>query len=112
MKKYLFYGMSGQQMCFAHVFLNALDLHEAGNEVKIIFEGETVKLPPVFAKEKNPLYHKALVEDIIAGVCLACAQTMGVKKKIEELNLPLLSDMRGHAGMRRYLEDGYEVLVF
>ena len=36
MKKILFYGMSGEKMCFQHVLLNALDLHEAGGEVKII----------------------------------------------------------------------------
>ncbi|MDD4112448.1 MAG: hypothetical protein PHC56_05395 [Herbinix sp.] len=60
MKKYLFYGMTGQKMCFVHVLLNALDLKSTGNEVKIIFEGESVKLPPVLDKEANPHYQNAL----------------------------------------------------
>lgn len=112
MSKYLFYAMQGQKMCFMHVLLNALDLKHAGNEVKIIFEGEAVKLPPVLATESNPHYTKAVEANLIAGVCLACAQTLGVKADIEKLNLPFLSDMSGHAGMRPYTEDGYEVIVF
>ena len=112
MKKYLFYGMTGQKMCFVHVLLNALDLKAAGNEVKIIFEGESVKLPPVLDKEANLHYQNALRMGLIAGVCLACSIVMGVKDDIERLNLPLLNDMNRHAGMRPYIEDGYEVFVF
>ena len=37
MKKILFYGMTGEKMCFQHIFLNAIDLQESGYEVKIIF---------------------------------------------------------------------------
>lgn len=112
MKKYLFYAMRGEKMCFVHVLLNALDLKSAGHEVKIIFEGEAVKLPPILDEEANPLYKKALESNMIAGVCLACAQVMGVKDKIEGLNLSLLNDMSGHAGMKFYIEAGYETLVF
>lgn len=112
MKKYLLYAMNGKKMCFVHVLLNALDLKEAGNEVKIIFEGEAVKLPPELSQEENPLYKKALGKGLIAGVCLACSHTLGVKDDIEKLKLPLLNDMNGHAGMRPFMEDGYEVLVF
>lgn len=112
MKKYLFYAMEGKKMCFVHVLLNALDLKDAGNEVKIIFEGEAVKLPPILEEEANPLYSKALEAGLIAGVCLACAQVLGVKDDIERINLPLLKDMSGHAGIRPYVEDGYEILIF
>ncbi|NLT57552.1 MAG: hypothetical protein GXX99_01135 [Clostridiales bacterium] len=112
MKKYLFYAMAGQKMCFVHVLLNALDLKAAGNEVDIVFEGEAVKLPPVLDQEANPLYRKALAGGLIAGVCLTCAQMMGAKEDIERLGLPLISDMSGHVGMRPYLEAGYEALVF
>lgn len=63
MKKILFYGMTGEKMCFQHIFLNALDLDAAGYEVKIIFEGASVKLLPQFHKEENPLYLKAQTKD-------------------------------------------------
>ena len=48
MKKILFYGMTGEKMCFRHILLNALDLSADGEEVKVIFEGASVKLVPVF----------------------------------------------------------------
>ncbi|NMD37648.1 MAG: hypothetical protein GYA87_03080, partial [Christensenellaceae bacterium] len=68
MKKILFYGMTGEKMCFQHIIMNAIDLHNAGNEVKIIFEGASVKLVDVFENEKNPLYNRAKSLGLIAGV--------------------------------------------
>lgn len=110
-KKYLFYAMEGAEMCFQHVLLNALDLADDGKEVKIIFEGASVKLPPVLSG-KNPLYKKALEKGIIAGVCKACAISLGVIEDIEKLELPLLDDMSGHAGMKHFINDGFNVVVF
>ena len=110
MKKILFYGMTGEKMCFQHVLLNAIDLHTSGTEVKIIFEGASVKLVSEFEKENNPLYKKAKEADIIAGVCLACSKVMDVYEKNLESGLEMLEDMSGHAGMKKYLEDGYEVI--
>ena len=110
MKKILFYGMIGEKMCFQHIFLNAIDLQEAGYEVKIIFEGASVKLLPQFHNEKNPLYLKARELGLIAGVCLACSRVMGVYDENKEIGLPLLADMSGHAGIRLYLEDGYQAV--
>lgn len=110
-RKYLFYAMEGELMCFNHVLLNALDLKAEGYEVKIIFEGASVKLPPQL-DGKNPNYKKALEEGIIAGVCKACAMTLGVIEEVEELGLPIIADMSGHAGVKPYVKEGYEVLVF
>ncbi|NCC84642.1 MAG: hypothetical protein EOM03_11015 [Clostridia bacterium] len=111
-KKFLFYAMRGQKMCFLHVLMNAVDLDKSGYEVKIVFEGEAVTLPPVLADEKNPLYQKCLELGLIAGVCKGCASTLGVLDKIEALDLPLLTDMNGHAGVKPFIEQGYQVAVF
>lgn len=112
MKKYLFYAMRGQKMCFVHVLLNALSLNKAGHKVTIIFEGESVMLPPVLAKEQSPLYQKALDAGLIAGVCKGCALTLGSEVEVKALGLPLLDDMNGHAGILSYVNEGYEVVVF
>ncbi|MDO5023022.1 MAG: hypothetical protein Q4E07_06800 [Eubacteriales bacterium] len=111
MKKVLFYAMRDEQMCFVHVLLNALDLHESGHEIKIIFEGKSVKLPAVFVKENNALYQKATENGLIAGACLACSKMMGVLEENKALGLTLLDDMKGHAGMKNYLENGFEVIM-
>lgn len=113
MKKILFYAMNGERACFIHVLLNALKLHEAGHEVKIIFEGMSVKLPPVLAKDDDPRYQQyqqALDNGIIAGVCRVCANVMGVLEENEKLGLELLADMEGHAGIKDYIENGYEII--
>ncbi len=110
MAKYLFYGMTDAKMCFQHVFLNAIDLHNAGHEVKIIFEGASVKLVHVFKNEDNPLYIKAKELGLIAGVCKACSKVMHVYEHNVESGLHMLSDMNGHAGMKKYIEDGYSVV--
>ncbi|MCT4631644.1 MAG: hypothetical protein N4A76_02770 [Firmicutes bacterium] len=112
MKKYLFYVMRGQKMCFVHVLLNAMDLQESGHEVKIIFEGESVQLPKIFEEERFGLYMKAKEKTLFAGVCYACSLQLGVLDYNEGLDYPLIKDMNGHAGMKAYLENGFEVITF
>lgn len=110
MKKILLYGMTGEKSCFLHVLLNAAQLHEAGHEARIIFEGASVRLVTVFEEEKNPVYLKVKGAGLIAGVCLACARTLGVYEGAAKSGLPFLSDMNGHAGMKPFLENDYEVV--
>ena len=109
MGKVLFYGMTGEKMCFQHILMNALDLHSDGEEVRIIFEGASVKLVAIFEEESNPLYMKAKEGGIIAGVCLACSKVLGVYEENLKSKLTMLSDMNGHAGMKT-TKDGYEVI--
>lgn len=110
MKKVLFYGMTGEKMCFQHILMNGLDLHGSGQEVKIIFEGASVKLVSIFEEENNPLYKKAKEAGIIAGICLACSKVLNVYEVNLKSGLPMLEDMNGHAGMKSYLNEGYEVI--
>lgn len=110
MEKILFYAMTGEKMCFQHVLLNALDLSAGGHEVKIIFEGASVKLVGLFETENNPLYHKAKEKGLIAGVCLACSKVLGVYEANVASGLTLLEDMNGHAGMKGYVEAGYRIV--
>lgn len=110
MKKYLFYGMTKEKMCFQHILMNAIDLSENGNEVKIIFEGASVKLVPVFEEEKTPIYLKVKEKGLIAGVCFACSKVLGVYDEVVKSNLPILDDMMGHAGMKKYINEDFEVI--
>ncbi|NLY37178.1 MAG: hypothetical protein GX046_08080 [Tissierellia bacterium] len=112
MKKILFYAMNGEKMCFSHLLMNALDLHEEGMDVAVIFEGASVKLPPVLEEEENKLYLKAKELGLIAGICLACSNVLGVLEENKKTGLPLLNDMMGHAGVKPYIAKGYEVISF
>lgn len=110
MKKILFYAMNGEKMCFQHILMNALDLSKDGHEVKIIFEGASVKLIKVFEEENNPLYMKAKEGNIIAGVCLGCSKVLGVYEDNLKSGIPMLDDMMNHAGMKPFIKEGYEVI--
>lgn len=110
MNKILYYGMTGEKMCFQHILLNALDLVADNKEVKIIFEGASVKLIPTFEEENNPLYMKAKELGLIEGICLACSKVMDVYEQNKETGLTMLDDMKGHAGMKKLINEGYSVI--
>ena len=60
MRKIAFFPFKGEKMCFMHVLINALDCHEKGMDVKIIVEGEAVKLIKDEIKSKTPgTFHPA-----------------------------------------------------
>ncbi len=73
--------------------------------------GYVGKVASVLAKAADPLYQKALDNNIIVGVCRVCSNMMGVLEENEKLGLELLADMKGHAGMKNYIENGYEVIM-
>ncbi len=112
MNKFVIYAMRSEEMCFMHVLLNALDLKERGDEVKIVFEGSSVTLIPVFEEKKLPLYLKVKEAGLIAGACRACSATLGVLEDVQKAGLPILDDMKGHAGLRPFIDEGYRVITF
>ncbi|HHT19984.1 MAG TPA: hypothetical protein GXZ74_00920 [Tissierellia bacterium] len=112
MKKYLIYAMEGEKMCFLHALMNADQLIEAGYEVKLIIEGAACKLITVLEAENNRLYLKLKENGTIHGVCLACSKVLGVYEENEKSGIPFLNDMNGHAGVKDFVDKGYEVMVF
>lgn len=110
MKKILFYAMTGEKMCLMHVLMNAVDLAAGGHEVKVIFEGRSVMMPAQLEEEKNPHYMKAKELGLLAGICYACSVQLKVEEQNAALGLPMLKDMFGHAGMRTFVVEGYEVV--
>lgn len=114
-KKFAFFAFNGAPLCFMHVLLNALDMQEKGFEVKVIFEGGTVKLIDEFSKPDNPfhsLYKRAKNAGLIDCVCKACAVKMESLNAAESESLPINGELSGHPSMARYIEEGYEILLF
>lgn len=113
--KYVLFAFRGEPMCFVHVLLNALDMKAKGFEVKVVLEGEAVKLVPMLYSEDSPLYglySKALDQGLIAGICKACSQKFGTYDLALEKGIPILDDMANHAGMAPFLKEGYTVITF
>lgn len=113
-KKVLF-AFRGDPMCFIHVLLNGLDLHEKGMGGEIVIEGEAVKLVAEMSKEGHflaPLYGKAKEQGLLVAVCRACSVKLGALEAVEDEGLPLVGDMNGHPSMAAYVEKGYDVITF
>ena len=114
-KKKALFAFNGERMCFAHVLLNALDMHGRGYEVRIVIEGAATGLVPGLAKEGAPfhnLYKQAKEKALIDGACRACSKKMGVLKAVKLEGLTLLDEMSGHPSMARYEEEGFDIITF
>lgn len=114
MRKVAICAFRGDPMCFVHVLLNALDMHEKGLEGKIIMEGESVKLIPEMEKPENflhNLYVKAKDLGLIVAVCRACSQKLGVIGAVESSGLPIVADMAGHVSLGAFINNGYEIIT-
>jgi hypothetical protein len=115
MKKIALFVFNGDPMCFIHVLLNVLDMHERGYEGKIVVEGEATKLIPELAKENNPmhkLWEKVKAAGLVDGVCKACSNKMGTLDLAKDQGLTILDDMTGHPSMALYRNDGFEIVSF
>ena len=114
MRKIAIFAFKGNPICFVHVLLNAIDLHEKAGEVKIVLEGEAIKLIMDLRKQEHPLhtlYKKAKKLGLIDAVCKACAVKMGVLEAAEEEGLKIVDTMAGHVGMAPYIEKGYAIVT-
>jgi hypothetical protein len=115
MQKMALFAFRGELSCFVHVLLNAIDMREKGDEVKIVLEGEATRLVAELAKPDNhlhALFEKTKGLGLIAGVCRACSHQLGSQEAAVAEGFALLDDMHGHPGMARYMDEGFTVLIF
>ena len=114
MNKTAIFAFKGNSICFVHVLLNAIDLHDRGGVVKIVLEGEATKLIIDLSKPEHPLhalYEKVKKLELIDAVCKACAIKMGALEAAEAEGLKIADEMAGHVGMAPYIEKGYTIVT-
>ncbi|MDT4761335.1 DsrE family protein [Sphaerochaeta sp. PS] len=111
MDKFVIFAFQGNPTCFVHVLLNALDMHAKGKDVKVVLEGEAVKLVKAMTEAKNPLFRKVVELKLIDSVCRACSATLGVLEYNEQSGLPVGGDMSNHPSFLSYIEKGYQVIT-
>ena len=109
--KFVIFAFNGNIMCFVHVLLNALDMDSKGKDVKIVMEGEAVKLIKELEENGNPLYKKVKEKNLIDSICKACSAKMGVLEYNESTGIPVNGDMSGHPSMDAYIEEGYQIIT-
>lgn len=115
MKKIALFVFNGDPMCFIHVLLNALDMKGRGNEVRIVLEGASTKLPPELGRQEHPLHElweKVKAEGLVAGICKACSKKLGSFEEAQRQGLTVLDDMNGHPSIAGFQQNGYEMITF
>lgn len=96
-----------------NALMAAREYKEAGEDVRIIFDGAGVKAAAEFAKEDHD-YHELFdkVRDKVEGACGYCADAFEVKDQVKERNLPLLDEFKGHPSFKQLADSGYTILNF
>jgi hypothetical protein len=111
MRKIAIFAFRGDPLCFMHVMLNALDMKIREIDVKVILEGESVKLIQDMQTTGNKLFQKMQDQGLIDCVCKACSAKMGVLEYNQTSGIRLADEMNGHPAMSTYLEMGYEIIT-
>ncbi len=115
MKKVALVAFNGEAMCFVHVLLNALDMHEKGYQVKVVVEGAAVKVVNELNDEQHPfakMYQEVRSKGLIDCVCQACAAKLGALDGVKAQELPLNNEMLGHPSLASFMDQGYEIITF
>lgn len=99
-----------------HGLLYGQELHEAGIEVEIVFDGLGTQWPNEFSKADHPfnaLFKQVSKLGIIKGGCQACSDFFDVKEEIEDAGLSLVGNEEtgGHIPFAQYVLDGYSPVV-
>lgn len=100
-----------------HAMYSARELKEAGDEVKLIFDGIGVTWLEAFARREDQFtqhYGETFdaVKDTIMGACNFCAMVrFDIKDTIKSEGYPLLGQEDGHHGFRDLITDGYQIIT-
>jgi hypothetical protein len=112
---------SGSEEALGRVFNGlalASECKQKGDEVAVVFNGTGTRWPAELAKLSHPantLYNS--VHDVVQGVSRGCSEVFGGKESVESCGVPLKQDhaLAGTAGLlslRRYIADGWNIVVF
>ena len=97
----------------ANALITVKEAREAGDDVRLIFDGAGTKWVGVLAAADHK-YHESFtsVREAIAGVCAYCAKAYGVADRVEAAGLPLTSEYEGHPSLRSLVSEGFQIITF
>lgn len=114
-KPVVLFAFRGDPLCFIHVLLNGIDLHEKGHQGLIVLEGESVTLVEKMSQPDHflsSLFQKARSAGIIHGACKACSAKLKATEAVTNAGIPLIGDMAGHPSMADFAVKGYKIITF
>lgn len=89
------------------------ELKEAGDDVRLIFDGGGTVWPGQLAKPDHGAHQLwEAVHDTVSGACSFCADAFESRAGVEEAEVKLLEEYHRHPSVRALLADGYQVITF
>ncbi len=102
----------GQKARVVNALQIAREFKEAGDEVKVLFDGGGVTAAAALAQPDHPLHRLyETIADRVEGACAYCAKAFGVMEQLEAAGVPFVSEYRRHPSFRSLVVDGYEVFT-
>jgi hypothetical protein len=98
----------------AHGLLYTKDLHEAGHEVQLIFDGAGTTWVKAFSQSDHKyhaLYQEIKGAGLIGGACEYCAQAFQVSDAVEAEGVPFVGEFGGHPSVARLIAEGYALIT-
>lgn len=88
------------------------EFDEAGDEVKLIFDGAGTRWIPELSDEDHDYHDLYDQVDQHAEVCEYCANSYGVTDAADEAGVERVDEFDGHPSIRDLVVDGYEIITF
>lgn len=97
-----------------HSLLYAKQLHAAGHDVAVYYDGEGTTWIPRFEDPKFPyheLFREVSAAGLIAGACAYCAKAFGVTEAVEQSSVAFVDDDAGHPSVAKLVAEGRTILT-
>lgn len=97
-----------------HGLLYAQDLHHAGHEVQVIFDGAGTTWVKTFANpdhKYHDVYRVVKNLGLISKVCEYCAGAFGVADEVRQTGIPLAGEAAGHPSVADLVAQGFQLLI-
>ena len=96
-----------------NAMIAAGEMREAGDDVRLIFDGGGTVWPGQLAKEDHPAHAlRQSVHEVVTGACSYCADAFDARSGVELAGVTLLEEYKRHPSFRSLLADGYQVITF
>ncbi|UGY94757.1 hypothetical protein [Streptomyces gobiensis] len=91
----------------------AKEFKEAGDEIKVIFDGAATKWPEALT-DSGHVAHAAYqaVSDVVAGACGFCAKAFDAEQGARQAHVHLLDEYEGHPSIRLLVSQGHQIITF
>lgn len=98
---------------YYRALMGAQELRDAGDDVVIVADGSGTAALAALLESTHRLSPLATdVRPLLRGACEYCARAYGVHAALHEAGVPMLGEHRGHASLRRLLDEGRQILTF